>query len=297
MSRTPEPEIIVDSKTVAQLVASQCPELAGRPVELLGHGWDNWLFRLGDQHIVRLPRRAVAVALLEHEIKCLPGLAPRLPIPIPVPVFCGTGDSSYRWPWLIAHRFGGDNADLDPPRPDQASRLAEFLLALHLPHRGMAPYNAHRGVALGQRHETMTSGWDVLAKRGEPIAPELSALWERACQAPADFEPVWLHGDLHYANVLVQAGAFTAIIDWGDICGGDPATDLASLWILFDDPAARRLGLASYGANADMIVRAMGWAISFGSVLLSTGLADNPRHAAVGRATLRRLQADLGLAQ
>lgn len=297
MSRTPAAEIIVDSKMVAQLVASQCPEFANRPVELLGHGWDNWLFQLGDHHVVRLPRRAVAVALLEHEIEFLPSLAPRLPIPIPVPLFVGIGDSSYRWPWLIARRFDGANADLDPLKPDQAAQLAHFLRALHLPHQGKAPENAHRGVPLGQRQETVTNSWEMLVKRGEPLAPQLSALWDRACQAPTDFDSVWLHGDLHYANVLVQDGTFTAIVDWGDICCGDPATDLAAFWILFDDPSARQLGLASYGANNDMILRAMGWALSFGSVLLSSGLADNPRHAAVGRATLLRLLADLDQTQ
>jgi aminoglycoside phosphotransferase (APT) family kinase protein len=297
VSRTPEPEVIVDTATVARLVANQCPELADQPVALLGHGWDNWLFRLGDRHIVRLPRRTVAVPLLENELRCLPGLAPRLPIPIPVPVFAGTGDTHYPWPWLIAPWFAGASADLDPLRPDQAVRLADFLRALHQPDHGAAPGNDHRGVPLAYRSQTVQNCWDVLAKRGEPIAPELAALWGRACQAPADYQSVWLHGDLHYANVLVQDGVFTAIVDWGDVCGGDPATDLAAMWILFDDPAVRQQGLAAYRADDSMVLRAMGWALSFGSVLLSTGLADNPRHAAVGRATLRRLQGDLARLQ
>ena len=133
----------------------------------------------------------------------------------------------------------------------------------------------------------------MLAPHGEPIAPPLAALWDRACAAPYSGKPRWLHGDLHYANVLVEHGKFTAIVDWGDICAGDPATDLAALWLLFDDPAARAAGLAAYGAGPAMKLRAMGWALSFASVLRSIGLTDNPRHAAVGKATMARLLGDL----
>ena len=297
MSRTPAPEVIVDAATVVRLVDSQCPQFAGLPVELLGHGWDNWLFRLGDRHIVRLPRRALAVQLLAHELQCLPLLAPTLPIPVPVPVFAGTGDASYPWPWLIAPWFAGESADAAPLNADQAVRLAQFLRALHQPDKGAAPGNDHRGIPLSRRTETARGCWDVQAQRGDRLDPALAALWDQACHAPLPDERVWLHGDLHYANVLVQHGAFTAIVDWGDVCGGDPATDLAAFWGLFDDPVARQAGLTAYGADAATRLRAMGWALSFGSVLLSSGLADNPRHADSGRATLRRLRDDLRQSQ
>lgn len=293
MSRTPLAEVTVDAAVVARLVASQCPALAGQPIELLGHGWDNWLFRLGETHVVRLPRRAVAVPLLKHELQFLPGLSPRLPIPIPAPVFAGQADAIYRWPWLIAPWFDGESADRDPPLPTEADRLARFLLALHQPDPGMAPANDHRGVPLALRSDTVQGCWDTMAERGEPLDPDLRALWDHACRIAVPADRVWLHGDLHYANVLVRHGQFTAIVDWGDICSGDPATDLAAFWIMFDDPAVRQRGLSAYGANPDTIVRAMGWALSFGSVLLSSGLVDNPRHAAVGTATLRRLSEDL----
>lgn len=284
---------MVDAALVSRLVASQCPDLAGLPVTLLGHGWDNWLFQLGKDHIVRLPRRAIAVPLLENELRCLPLQADRLPIAVPVPLFAGQGDASYPWPWLIARRFDGQIADRDPPAATQAPRLAEFLRALHQPDDGTAPDNAHRGAPLLDRAETVHACWEALERHGEPLAPDLRALWDHACRQPVPLQRVWLHGDLHYANVLVRDGQFTAIIDWGDICAGDPATDLAAFWIMFNDRAARQAGLAAYGADAAMIARAMGWALSFGSVLRSSGLGDNPRHAAIGQATLRRLQDDL----
>lgn len=39
-------------------------------------------------------------------------------------------------------------------------------------------------------------------------------------------------------------------------------------------------------------MRAKGWAVFFGAVLPDTGLADDPRHAKVGAATLARINAD-----
>lgn len=293
MTGTPPAEVDVDAQLVARLIARQCPAFAGQSIELLGHGWDNWMFRLGERHVVRLPRRSLAVALLEHEVRHLPELATRLPIPVPAPLFAGSSDEDYPWPWLIAPRFEGGNADQEPPAAGQEQRLAEFLLALHRPDHGLAPVNEHRGTALSLRQEKVRSYWDSLAGQGEPLPQPLVELWERACRLPPPEDRVWLHGDLHYANVLVHGGEFSAIVDWGDLCSGDPATDLAAIWSLFDDRTARRGALTAYGADDDLICRAMGWAVSFGSVLLSTGLVDNPRHAEAGRAVFRRVCEDV----
>ena len=293
MSRTPAPEVIVDAPLVAALVAEQFPHLAQLPVSLLGNGWDNWMFRLGDALCVRLPRRALAVELLDNEREFLPLLAQRLPIPVPAPLHCGKPSTAYRWPWLITPWFPGGNADQHEPAASEAVRLASFLTALHRSDCRTAPFNAHRGVPLPQRNATLQPAWSSLAALGEPLDPALGALWDRACAAPYSDKAVWLHGDLHYANVLIERGRFTAIVDWGDMCSGDPATDLAAIWLLFGDAPARNDAMAAYGGDAVLRLRAMGWALSFATVLRASGLADNPRHAAVGRAVMGRLLADL----
>ena len=113
------------------------------------------------------------------------------------------------------------------------------------------------------RQATLTPAWGRLAGLGEPLDPVLSELWSRACDEPSRGDPVWLHGDLHYANVLVDQGRFSAIVDWGDVCSGDPATDLAAIWLLFAERAARKAALAAYGADHALTMRAMGWALSF----------------------------------
>ena len=91
-------------------------------------------------------------------------------------------------------------------------------------------------------------------------------------------------------NVLVENGAITGIIDWGDITAGDVATDLAAIWMLFADHGARLQAFAAYGKVAEATrLRARGWAIVFGVVLLDTGLIDHPRHRAMGERILAQV--------
>src|ERR1700733_2391481 len=86
MPSMPAAEVDVDGVLVRTLIADQHPDLAGRELTLMANGWDNVMFRLGGDLVVRLPRRALAAELVKNEQKWLPLLAPRLPLPIPVPV-------------------------------------------------------------------------------------------------------------------------------------------------------------------------------------------------------------------
>ena len=56
---TPAAEWAIDAALVAGLLAEQHPDLADLPLREVDAGWDNALFRLGDDLAVRLPRRAV----------------------------------------------------------------------------------------------------------------------------------------------------------------------------------------------------------------------------------------------
>ena len=88
----------------------------------------------------------------------------------------------------------------------------------------------------------------------------------------------------------MEQGVIAGIIDWGDLTSGDCATDLASIWMLFAEPRARRDALAAYANLSEATLqRAKGWAVLFGVMLLDTGLNDNPRNAAIGERTLRRV--------
>ncbi|HEY6340181.1 MAG TPA: aminoglycoside phosphotransferase family protein [Bryobacteraceae bacterium] len=291
-SGTPAAEIPVDENLVRALIQAQYPEFARLNVSQVDEGWDNAIFRLGTKFAVRLPRRAVAAEIIRHEQTWLPTIASRLPIPIPSPLCVGVPGCGYPWFWSIVRWIEGEPADVTAPRPDQAARLADFLRALHVKAPDEAPFNPWRGVPLRNRAASVEERFQRLASRNVTIGSPIVSTWQSALRAKEDAFATWIHGDLHPRNVLVQEGKITGIIDWGDISSGDRATDLASVWMLFSERSARERALIDYGADADTVLRAKGWAVLFAVVLLDTGIQDHPRHAAIGHAALRQLQDD-----
>ena len=100
---------------------------------------------------------------------------------------------------------------------------------------------------------------------------------------------MWLHGDPHARNVLTKDGKLAGFIDWGDICVGDPASDLACVWMLLPDHRARAEALEVYAASEATVARAKGWAFTFAAMLLDSGLINHPRHAVMGEKTFADL--------
>ena len=115
--------------------------------------------------------------------------------------------------------------------------------------------------------------------------------WRAALATPAwGRAPVWLHGDLHPANILVHRGRISGVIDFGDITAGDPATDLSVAWMLLpaDCRGAFRDAYRAASGHADgddLWARARGWALALSLACLANS-ADNPLIAAIGRHTI-----------
>jgi aminoglycoside phosphotransferase (APT) family kinase protein len=253
-------------------------------------GWDNVMFRLGEQLLIRLPRRHLAATLIKNEQKWLPAIAERLPIAIPVPVRVGHPGRGYPWRWSILPWFEGKTADQAEPHADQAICLGQFLRSLHVQAPASAPHNDVRGVPLSMRADATEARMRRLGSTTHCMSSEIQHAWQLALAAPVASESKWLHGDLHPRNILIEDGVITGIIDWGDITAGDVATDLASIWMLFGNRLCRQRALQAYGAISQATLqRARGWAVLFGVVLLETGLVDNPQHMRIGRKTLSRI--------
>ena len=289
---TPAAEVQIDGSLIRALIQAQHPAFATLDISPLDTGWDNAIFRLGTEFAVRLPRRAVAAELIRNEQKWLPDVARRVPIPIPSPLYLGVPGCGYPWFWSIVPWIEGEPADVVAPATDQAVRLAGFLRALHVKAPPEAPFNPWRGVPLHERAASVEERFHRLAKRNVLIPSRILSTWRAALRARENVLPTWIHGDLHPRNVLAQDGKITGIIDWGDISSGDRATDLAAVWMLFSDRIAREQALLEYGADADTVLRAKGWAVLLAVTLLDTGLLDHPRHAAIGDSALRQLQED-----
>ncbi len=260
-------DIDITAELIRDLLRDQHPDLADRPVSLGARGWDNQLWRLGDDLAVRLPwATQSADALLRKEHAWLPTLAPRLPLPVPVPQRLGEPSARYPRPWLVTTWVPGEPADRAPAtRAEEATdSLAAFLTALHQPAPDGAPVGRGRGGPLADHAEGFVQ--QLEAATGMGLVPEpdaVRAIWEDAVAAPGWAGPaLWLHGDLHPANVLTADGTFCGVIDFGDLFAGDPAIDLAAPWILLPDGAAERF-YAAYRPTPDTATlrRARGWAL------------------------------------
>jgi len=281
----PAAEVDVTPALLRELLHMQHPDLAGQPVSVLANGWDNVVFRVGDDLLARLPRREIGARLALHEQRWLPGLAPRLPLPIPAPVRAGRPGLGYPWPWSIVPYLPGEVAALTPPAdpPAAAVSLGRFLAALHTPAPPDAPQNPFRGVPLADRTDSVMRNLSLVADQVDVRA--VRRMWAAALAAPRWRQPpVWVHGDLHPANILVHDGRISGVIDFGDLTAGDPAADLSVGWMLL--PAGCHQAFRdSAGASDASWARATGWALALGLVYLAHS-ADNPRLAAVGRHTL-----------
>ena len=283
----PSAEVPLSQELVRALLSDQHPDLAGLGIEVLANGWDNMVCRLGDNYLVRLPRRAAAASLVVNEQRWLPVLAGRLPLPVPAPVRTGRPGRGYPWAWSVVPYLPGEIAARTPPTdPAQAAlALGAFLKALHLPAPSDAPANPVRGVPLAGRAAGVMAQLPILGNLYERAAA--LRIWESSVAAPVwTGAPVWLHGDLHPANILVDHGRIAAVIDFGDITAGDPATDLAAAWMLLPAPQREQFRRAYGRADHDTWTRARGWALALALAFL-TNSADHPVIAEIGRRTLK----------
>ncbi|MFE9499769.1 aminoglycoside phosphotransferase family protein [Streptomyces collinus] len=299
MTRT---EIEITAELVRDILREQHPDLADRPLELGARGWDNQLWRLGDDLAVRLPWATQdADELLRKEHAWLPGLAPRLPLPVPVPQRLGEPSDRFPRPWTVTTWVPGEPADRAPATraADAADSLAAFLTALHRPAPDGAPLGRDRGGPLADLAGHFAGGLASATElRLVPDPDAVRAVWEDAVAAPCWTGPaVWLHGDLHPANILTLDGTFCGVIDFGDLCAGDPACDLAAAWILLPDGAADRFHAAYRPApDAATLRRARGWAVlrALGGLLIGEagvhgGPGGKPTWGPPARIAMRRL--------
>lgn len=288
----PAAEVLIDVPLARRLVATQFPQwanLAVEPVE--SAGWDNTIFRLGPDLSVRLPRRHVAAGHVRHEHRWLPVLGPHLPLAVSVPLGQGRPGEGYPWDWTVCRWLDGELASLEPVADmgGAAVSLARFVTAMQAIESAGGPVHEFRGFSLAAYdHSTRAAAAEV------PDSFDIGsvlAVWQAAIEAPAwTAQPVWMHGDLHPANVLVRRGELSAIIDFGLLGVGDPACDLMIAWtyLTADSRAVFRSAVAADDATWS---RARGWALQFG-LRAAAYSADNPVLGEIGRQTLSELLAE-----
>lgn len=288
ISKMHDDEVDTSVSLVRRLLITQFPQWANLPVEPAhSAGTGNALYRLGDDMVVRLPRIPSAVGQVNKEQKWLPILAPRLPLNIPIPLAKGHPSDGYPWHWSVYRWLEGEDATTAPivdPR-QAATDLAQFIIALQgIEATGGPPpgeHNFYRGVPLATRDRETR---DAIAALHDVFdAGQVTAAWDAAVETPVwSGAPVWIHGDLHAGNLLVNQGRLSAVIDFGGLGVGDPACDVMAAWV-FLSAENRALFREALQVDDATWARGRGWALSFGLIALPYYQTTNPVLAGIAR--------------
>jgi aminoglycoside phosphotransferase (APT) family kinase protein len=286
-------EVDADAELVRRLVRAQHPRWGDLPlVPVDSTGTVHVLYRLGDDLVVRLPRRPSDCGELAKERRWLPVLARHLPVAVPEPVAHGEPGEGYPLSWAVYRWLDGEHPDPAALRDAEglALDLAAVVVAMRAVPTAGAP-RAFRSERLGSRDEATLASLEQAQDLLD--AEALAALWaelvDRA-RRPSSFP--WQHGDLLPANLLVDAaGRLTAAIDLGCAGTGDAAVDLLPAWAVLTGAARARFRDAVDVDEATWD-RGRAWALSIAALQTPYYRDTNPRLAAVGVRVLRELLLD-----
>jgi aminoglycoside phosphotransferase (APT) family kinase protein len=277
----------ITPELIRRLLREQFPQWASLPLEPVERdGWDNLTMRLGSTMSVRLPSADIYSSQVAKEHRWLPVLRDHLPAAIPNPVGRGVPGCGFPRPWSVCEWLPGQ--EVTPGRVTSMTGLArdlsQFLTALQA-------IGTEGGPAAGEHsfyRGASPAHWDDSARRaiaglaGIIDAPAAVAVWEAALHSRWTGPPVWFHGDVTAANLLVRDGTLSAVIDFGTCGTGDPACDLVIAWSLFEGESrdAFRRGLPAI--DEATWARARGWMLWKAAVTLRNARAGSP---AAGAAT------------
>jgi aminoglycoside phosphotransferase (APT) family kinase protein len=292
-----ESEIGVSEDLVRDLLREQHPDLAELPIREVAGGWGNQMWRLGNELAVRMQRMDKNPDPQLKERRWLPALAARLPLPIPVPLRDGAPSERFPKIWTVMTWVEGTPLDHGSiTHGDHAAEtLAGFLRALHVE----APADAPTASDFGAHPEHCTDGFEHFFRAAAPadLAAGIRDVWGEAVAAPGwEGPPVWVHGDLHPANVVVADGTLAGVVDFGALFAGDPAWDLAAAWLLLPAGGASRFFDSYAQADEAAVRRARGLAAMKSLFLMSMGRngdrglpGGKPNWGPVGRSALDRV--------
>jgi aminoglycoside phosphotransferase (APT) family kinase protein len=289
-------ELVLSAETVRTLVAAQLPAARGLPVtRLAAQGTVNAIFRLGDRYTARFPLRpappAEARATLEREAAAAAELAGRTRFRTPEPVALGEPGAGYPMPWSVQTWLPGVVATEQDPGGSEpfAHDLAEFIEGVRaIATHGRTFSGDGRGGDLREHDAWMQTCF----AHSESLldVPVLRRLWDGMRDLPrADDRPDMMnHGDLMPANVLVDAGRLTGVLDVGGFGPADPALDLIGAWDLLDD-GPRRAFRDRLGCDDLEWERGRAWAFEQAMGLVWYYRETNPPMSRTGRRTLERI--------
>lgn len=262
MGQIPEPDFRFNSDQVRTLIDQQCPALRERDPECVGVGYDVEVWQISNDLVVRLPRRFSAFTFVEREIRHLPSIPQNLPLAIPRIEAVGVASELLPGPWFVTQYLpgiSGNEATL-AECVQGAADLGVTLASIHTLSTEHLSNVSARGVAIETRRSFFEHGLDQLPKWAERISQDF---FDQAAHSEVESARVFLHGDVHRSNLMVDGGRPTALIDFGDLGYGDRAGDLGGGIFTVGYEAHQEFLLAYGSVSKATVIRALGWSCYF----------------------------------
>jgi aminoglycoside phosphotransferase (APT) family kinase protein len=225
----------MDVETVTRRIRQDFPRLTIGRIMPLGEGLGNVAFEVNDAHVFRFPKPHVNVVDLQRELLLLPVVRTRSTLPVPKPDFVPL-DRSYVGYRKLPGRILMNAAEGIPASGCAAMgrQLGAFLSSIHQIPAAAFDSSAVKCESLCPE-DCLASARDDYGKAREGIPTRYVAAVERFLDAsPAadtwSGDSVFSHNDLGSEHILVQNGALSGIIDWGDTAFTDPAYDFGLLY-------------------------------------------------------------------
>jgi aminoglycoside phosphotransferase (APT) family kinase protein len=287
-------EVDIDAELVGRLVAAQFPDLSDLPIRKVhSTGTVNNIFRLGDNLCARLPRVEKWARDLDKEWRWLRRFGSRLPLRVPEPVGKGQPSNAYPFSWAIYGWIDGQpySDELVDDEHRAARDLAQFVAELR---RIDSVVGAPRGGRKPLRELDAVTREAIESAQGVIEGDAAIDAWERALEAPPwKGTPVWIHTDLLRPNVLVHGGQLCAVLDFGGVGVGDPASDVIAAWSVFSH-TGRETFRRVLGVDDGTWDRARGFALHQAAMIIPYYVETNPEFATLAKRTVEEVLADVG---
>jgi len=213
-------------------------------IHMLGEGMDSRAFLVNDRDVFRFPKSPEVAKQLKVELALLPLLKDVLPLPIPDFRFKGEFGSDKLlfagYPQLRGLSLGSDILHRMPEAQQFrfVRSLVDFFVSLHA---FPVPVAQRCGVKTKNMREMYIQ--DLVEARSV-VFPLLDTLHTKRIEGWYEeyltdshnfaYEPTVLHADLSPDHILFDPNSskITGILDFGDVCIGDPDYDL--MWMYED---------------------------------------------------------------
>ena len=217
-------------------IAAAFPDLTWSEARRITEGWDHVVVVLDDALVFRFPQEAPYTEALAREVEVLDHLAPRLPVRIPRYDRVAPDGSFAGYPLLPGRTLQPEvPASLDgAARGALVDQLAGFLSALHTAPVPGTPLERVPASFLAEDQDDVRSAAaahlpGVLTpaelREVDRILAEVDAL------LAAELPEVVVHNDVYSRHLLWDDDAARlGVIDFSDMCIGDPAVDFAELY-------------------------------------------------------------------